>query len=231
MRRLKSDLFPILRAAAEGRLADIDPPEWDPRPCVGVVAAAEGYPTAPRKGDLIRGLDEADEVEGVVTFHAGTRADAADVFTNGGRVLCITALGSEGNATEGMEAARARAYEAYDRIDWDGKFCRRDIGKRAPRPAAEPGDRRRGGARRRPADRAGVGARGRRPRGPGRRPSRTRRARRGLLAGRGTGADVRRPGCTRLRERPRMVFPPVAPSSAAWLRGPSFPPRPPGTDA
>ena len=138
MRRLESDLFPILLATAEGRLGEIEPPEWDARPCVGVVAAAEGYPSAPRKGDRIRGLEEAGRVEGVVAFHAGTRADAADVLTNGGRVLCVTALGSKGSSTEAFETARSRAYEAYDHIEWNGKFCRRDIGAR-PLRTAQPG--------------------------------------------------------------------------------------------
>ncbi|MFT5050223.1 MAG: phosphoribosylamine--glycine ligase [Chlamydiales bacterium] len=133
MRRLKGDLFPVLLAAAEGRLAEIDPPDWDERFCVGVVAAAEGYPAAPRKGDLIRGLEAADEVEGVVVFQAGTRGASSDVYTNGGRVLCVTAMGDD------VEQARERAYEAYDLISWDGKFCRRDIGHRLPKAVAGDG--------------------------------------------------------------------------------------------
>ena len=127
VRRLKSDLVPILIAAADGCLADVEPPEWDRRPVVGVVAAAEGYPGSYRKGSPISGLDEAAEVPGVEVFHAGTSERAGDVVTSGGRVLCITALG------ETMDEARDRAYEAFDAIQWDGKFCRRDIGRRRAR--------------------------------------------------------------------------------------------------
>jgi phosphoribosylamine--glycine ligase len=135
VRRLKSDLLPILVAAADGKLSEIEPPEWDERYCVGVVAAAEGYPGPVRRGDPIDGLAEAEAVPDVVVFHAGTaRSPKGDVVTAGGRVLCITAMGKD------LEEARARAYEAYDRIRWQGKFCRRDIGTR------EAARRERGGA-------------------------------------------------------------------------------------
>lgn len=127
VRRMKSDLLPILIATAEGKLESIEPPEWDERVCVGVIAAAEGYPASVRKGDVVRGLEEANAIEDVVVFHAGTsRSPRGEVLTAGGRVLCITAMGAD------MEQARARAYEAYDRIAYDGKFCRRDIGLRRP---------------------------------------------------------------------------------------------------
>jgi len=131
MRRLRSDLVPYLAAAARGELAGLEGPEWDPRWCVGVVAASEGYPGSYRKGDVIEGLDEADALEEVVVFHAGTRQGEAGVATDGGRVLCVTALGDD------LEAARARAYAAYDGIRWDGKFCRRDIGLPRPKHAPE----------------------------------------------------------------------------------------------
>ncbi len=138
VRRLKSDLLPILIACAEGKLASIEPPDWDERVCVGVVAAADGYPGDVRKGDPIDGLDEAEAIEEVVVFHGGTALDRqGDVVTSGGRVLCITALGKD------VEEARARAYAAYDRVQWHGKFCRRDIGvrdttRRVRQPAPEP---------------------------------------------------------------------------------------------
>jgi phosphoribosylamine--glycine ligase len=126
VRRMKSDLLPILHAAAAGKLASIEPPEWDPRVCVGVVAAAEGYPGKVRSGDPIRGLDDADAVPDAVVFHAGTTHNkAGEVVTAGGRVLCVTSLG--GDITE----ARVKAYSAYDQIEFAGKFCRRDIGARA----------------------------------------------------------------------------------------------------
>jgi phosphoribosylamine---glycine ligase len=137
VRRMKSDLLPILIAAADGKLASVEPPEWEPEVCVGVVAAVEGYPGPVRKGDRITGLDAAAGVEGAVVFHAGTAFDdSRSVVTAGGRVLCVTALGTD------LDEARERAYRAYDHISFDGKFCRRDIGTRkASRPAnALPSD-------------------------------------------------------------------------------------------
>ena len=124
MRRMKSDLFPVLLAAAEGRLEEIEPPDWDHRPVVGVVGACEGYPAAYVKGETITGLGAAAEVEETVVFHAGTKLAGPDVVTDGGRVLCVTSMGAD------LDGARERAYLAYDRIAWDGKFCRRDIGRR-----------------------------------------------------------------------------------------------------
>ena len=132
VRRMPGDLLPILLAAAEGRLAEVDPPAWDPRTCVGVVGTAEGYPGSYRKGDVITGLDASASVEEAVVFHAGTRQDGRSVLTDGGRVLCVTALG------DGMAAARERAYRAFDELSWSGKSCRRDIG--LPRPGHEIGD-------------------------------------------------------------------------------------------
>lgn len=129
VRRLQSDLVPILVATARGELSKIDDPVWDPRTVVGVVAAAEGYPQSPRKGDRIDGLAEAAAVPDAVIFHAGTKRvrtlDGEDeVVTNGGRVLTVTGLAKD------SEAARQVAYEAYDKIRYAGKFCRRDIGRR-----------------------------------------------------------------------------------------------------
>ncbi len=130
MRRMKSDIVPILLACAEGQLEKAEPPQWDPRPCVGVVAAAGGYPGAYRKGDAIRGLEGAEAVEGVEVFHAGTKQVGQQIVTHGGRVLCITAVGAN------VDDARDSAYRAYDAIGWEDKFCRRDIGQR--RPGGQP---------------------------------------------------------------------------------------------
>ncbi len=124
VRRFRSDLLPYLAATARGRLVEMDPPEWDPRFVVGVVAASEGYPGPVRKGDPIRGIEEAERREEVVVFHAGTAEKDGRLVTAGGRVLCVTAMG------ETIEEARASAYAAYDDIEWAGKFCRRDIGAR-----------------------------------------------------------------------------------------------------
>jgi len=126
VRRMRSDLVPYLLAAAEGKLEETDPAEWDGRSCVGVVAATEGYPGSYEKGHTITGLEEAAQIEECVVFHAGTRVGSDGVETSGGRVLCTTALGDD------LNEARERSYAAYDSINWSGKFCRRDIG--LPRP-------------------------------------------------------------------------------------------------
>jgi phosphoribosylamine--glycine ligase len=131
VRRMKSDLFPYLLAAAEGTLERRDPPEWHQETCVGVVAAADGYPGSYEKGHVISGLDEAAQQDEAVVFHAGTKLDGGQTLTSGGRVLCVTSLGDD------LEGARERAYRAYDAIQWTGKFCRRDIG--LPRPQ-RPGE-------------------------------------------------------------------------------------------
>jgi phosphoribosylamine--glycine ligase len=122
MRRLESDLVPYLLAAAEGKLESVESPRWDPRACVGVVGASAGYPGAYEKGHSIEGLEAADAHPDVVTFHGGTRQMRGRLVTDGGRVLCVTALGSD------LPDARTAAYEGFDEIRWDGKFCRRDIG-------------------------------------------------------------------------------------------------------
>ncbi len=91
---------------------------------MGVVLAAGGYPGPYSKGDVISGLESADS-DTTKVFHAGTLLDDGNVVTNGGRVLCATALGN--NVSE----AQQRAYELADKISWNGMFMRRDIGYRA----------------------------------------------------------------------------------------------------
>ena len=128
MLRLKSDLAPVLLAAAQGALTTT-PLEWDPRPAVTVVLAAQGYPEEPLTGSVIRGLEDARNVEGVEIFHAGTKRDADGLLrAAGGRVLNVTAIGDT------LKDAVARAYMAVDLIDWPGGFCRRDIAWRALAP-------------------------------------------------------------------------------------------------
>jgi phosphoribosylamine--glycine ligase len=124
LRRLKSDLLPALIAAREGRL-DTLRLDWDARAAVGVVMAAEGYPAAPRKGTVIRGLDAAATVAEVEIFHAGTARRDGRLIADGGRVLVVTALG------QNVGAAQALAYHAIDQIEWPEGFCRHDIGWRA----------------------------------------------------------------------------------------------------
>jgi phosphoribosylamine--glycine ligase len=131
MRRMKSDLVPYLIATADGALEDLEPPEWDGRACVGVVLAAAGYPDTVRLGDAIHGIEAAERLPEVVVFHGGTREKGSEVETAGGRVLCVTALGTT------LDEARQRAYEACEVIDWDGKYFRRDIGTRSERRKPE----------------------------------------------------------------------------------------------
>ncbi len=123
--RLKSDLFELLMAAAEGNLANVPSLQWDERTAVCVVMASEGYPGAYEKGKIIRGLDEAAKVPDTKVFHAGTRRDAAGIVTAGGRVLGVTAMGNS------VANARLQAYKAVKCIRWDGAWCRKDIGDKA----------------------------------------------------------------------------------------------------
>jgi phosphoribosylamine--glycine ligase len=121
--RLKSDLTVLCEAALAGRLDRVSV-EWDSRPSLGVVMAAGGYPGDYRKGDVISGLAHADSSDCKV-FHAGTLNHGHEVTTNGGRVLCVTALG------ETVADAQRRAYETAGNIRWDDAYYRTDIGHRA----------------------------------------------------------------------------------------------------
>ena len=111
-------------ATAEKRLDEVSL-DWRDDWAVSVVLASEGYPLSYKKGFEITGIDEAEKLDGVHVYHAGTKLDGDKVLTNGGRVLNVTALG------ESFEAARDLAYRACDLIDWEGKTLRRDIGARA----------------------------------------------------------------------------------------------------
>lgn len=123
MLRMQSDLVALCNAAVDGHLDDCTS-EWDDRAAVGIVLAAGGYPGSYRKGDPIEGLPER-ETDGEKVFHAGTVIQGDKVVTQGGRVLCATALGSS------VADAQQRAYRLADSIHWDGVFCRRDIAYRA----------------------------------------------------------------------------------------------------
>jgi phosphoribosylamine--glycine ligase len=120
--RLKSDLLELVEHAMDGALDRIEA-QWDRRAALGVVMAAAGYPDTPRKGDEIHGLPRDEEDFHV--FHAGTTVDDGKVVTNGGRVLCVTALGDK------VKIAAERAYEVAERIRFDGMQFRKDIGHRA----------------------------------------------------------------------------------------------------
>ena len=122
MMRLKTDLVDVMLAATSGGLDKIEL-EWDRRPALGVVMAAHGYPLKPRKGDVISNLPKP--TEDTMVFHAGTAAEGANTVTSGGRVLCVTALGST------VKAAQQRAYEVAQGIKFEGVQMRKDIGYRA----------------------------------------------------------------------------------------------------
>jgi phosphoribosylamine--glycine ligase len=124
MMRLGSDLLPALMACATGRLDQVAL-QWRPEPAISVVVAARGYPGAYGKGEPIRNLSAACADPDVEIFHAGTRLDGAEVVSNGGRVLNVTARGRT------LAEARAKAYAAIEAIDWPGGFHRTDIGWRA----------------------------------------------------------------------------------------------------
>ena len=127
MRRLDSDLAPVLLAAAKGDLSAAPAPAFSPHPAVTVVLAAQGYPDTPLAGSIIRGLAAA-EMEDVEIFHAGTRLDEDGLLrAAGGRVLNVTATGAT------LRGAIERAYQAVNAIDWPGGFHRTDIGWRALR--------------------------------------------------------------------------------------------------
>jgi phosphoribosylamine--glycine ligase len=128
MMRLQSSLVGLCDAALDKKL-DHTQASWDKRAAVGIVLAAGGYPGSYKKGDVISGLPNPENKSAEVSakvFHAGTRLDAnGDICTQGGRVLCATALGN--SVTE----AQANAYALADTIQWSNVYCRRDIGHRA----------------------------------------------------------------------------------------------------
>jgi len=125
MMRLKSDLFEVFDATVDGRLAELDPLEWDPQSAVTVVMASEGYPGKYERGFPIRGLDAAEKIPGVKVFHAGTATVDGQTVTDGGRVLGVTALGPD------ISAAKLQAYTAVKAIRWNGAWCRKDISDKA----------------------------------------------------------------------------------------------------
>ncbi|MDX1738237.1 MAG: phosphoribosylglycinamide synthetase C domain-containing protein, partial [Alphaproteobacteria bacterium] len=125
MMRLKSDLLPVLKAAAEGKLAGHNL-DWHDMTAVNVVLAAKGYPGSYEKNTVIRSLENAQSKQNTTVFHAGTKkAENGDILATGGRVLNVVGLGNS------VKEAQSTAYKAVDAIDWENGFCRRDIGWRA----------------------------------------------------------------------------------------------------
>jgi phosphoribosylamine---glycine ligase len=122
--RLKSDFMSIAMAITNGTLSDIAI-EWNREPAVCVVISSAGYPGKYRKGDVIKGIGDANTVDGVHVFHAGTAFNNGGIVTSGGRVLGVTAAG------EDIAAARKKAYEAAGKIHFEGMHYRKDIANRA----------------------------------------------------------------------------------------------------
>lgn len=119
--RLDSDLCEVMLACTGGTLADLDI-QWKQETAICVVIAADGYPKSYPKGMEITGLDEANAIDGVNVFHAGTKAEEGKILSSGGRVLGVTALGSD------LAAAKDQAYKAVEKINFDNSYYRRDIG-------------------------------------------------------------------------------------------------------
>ncbi|HEC99948.1 MAG TPA: phosphoribosylamine--glycine ligase [Proteobacteria bacterium] len=122
--RMKSDLVETMQAAIDGTLGGLSI-DWDPRPAVCVVMASQGYPGNYEKGKVIQGLATVSKMKDVIVFHAGTVRKDNHIITSGGRVMSITALGSD------HKQAIERAYEAVGRIKWEGVYFRKDIGRKA----------------------------------------------------------------------------------------------------
>ncbi|MBN1405296.1 MAG: phosphoribosylamine--glycine ligase, partial [Candidatus Omnitrophica bacterium] len=122
--RLKSDLIAAMEASIDGNIETIEL-SWDERPCICVVCASAGYPGKYKKGIPIEGLNEASKMEDVVVFHAGTASDKDRIITSGGRVLGVTAMGTD------IKTAIDRAYKACGKINFEGMYYRKDIGRRA----------------------------------------------------------------------------------------------------
>lgn len=119
--RMKNDIMDVMEACVEGRLADIEL-EFEDNAAVCVVLASDGYPEHYEKGKVIHGLEEFDGKEGYYVFHAGTKLTDAGIVTNGGRVLGVTAKGTD------LLDARKNAYEATKWVAFENKYMRNDIG-------------------------------------------------------------------------------------------------------
>lgn len=120
--RLKTDLVEIMEAVIDERLADIDI-EWDDGAAACVIAASGGYPVKYETGKLITGLDEVEKLDNITVYHAGTKCVDGKFYTSGGRVLGVTAT------AENLSDALKKAYEAIEKINFEGMHYRKDIGK------------------------------------------------------------------------------------------------------
>ena len=123
MLRLKSDLIEMIMTCFSGSISHFKV-EWDQKSAMGIVMSSIGYPESYETGKEIFGLDRLTERKGTKVFHSGTRLENNDVLTDGGRVLCVTALGDD------LKQSNRNAYSAVQEIGWDGKYYRKDIGFR-----------------------------------------------------------------------------------------------------
>jgi len=123
MLRLKSDLIEMIQACFSGSISHFKV-DWDQKSAMGIVMSSIGYPESYETGKEIFGLDRLTERKNTKVFHSGTRLENNDVLTNGGRVLCVTALGDD------LKQSNRNAYSAVQEIGWDGKYYRKDIGFR-----------------------------------------------------------------------------------------------------
>ncbi|MBN1795049.1 MAG: phosphoribosylamine--glycine ligase [Sedimentisphaerales bacterium] len=124
MMRLKSDLIEVMLAVCDEKLDEVTL-KWDPRPAVCVVMASGGYPGSYEKGKAISGIEDANALDDVFVFQAGTKEQDGKLVTNGGRVLGVTAVSDD------VSQAQKRAYEAVDKIKFEGSYYRRDIADKA----------------------------------------------------------------------------------------------------
>jgi phosphoribosylamine--glycine ligase len=124
MRLLEKDLLDIVDACIDHKLSEIKV-EWKKMSACTIVLVSGGYPSDYEKGKIISGIEEAEQMPDIVVFHAGTKIDDRNLVTNGGRVLGVSAIG------ENLSMALATAYEAVKKINFDGIYYRKDIGKKA----------------------------------------------------------------------------------------------------
>ncbi|MBL7107094.1 MAG: phosphoribosylamine--glycine ligase [Phycisphaerae bacterium] len=122
--RLKSDLLEVMVAVCKGKLDEVQL-NWDPKPAVCVVMSSGGYPGDYEKGKQITGIEQAEQIDGVKVFHAGTAMKDGKLVTNGGRVLGVTAVGNT------VEEAKSNAYLAVEKINFEGAYYRHDIADKA----------------------------------------------------------------------------------------------------
>ncbi len=121
--RMKNDLITVMEACVDGKLSEIEL-EFEDNAAVCVVLASDGYPVKYEKGFVVEGLEAFEKQEGYYAFHAGTKFDSEGrIVTNGGRVLGVTAKG------EDLKTARENAYQAVEWVNFENKYCRKDIGK------------------------------------------------------------------------------------------------------